>query len=327
MIETQEKPLVSFVMLAYNQENLVREAIEGAFSQTYSPLEIIFSDDCSKDRTYEIMEQMVATYKGPHKIILNRNKTNLGIIGNFNRVSELVKGDLIITAAGDDISLPNRSEEMVRKWLSDRQNIHSIYCAYQKILDNKTVIGEQLEPTLSADFDKEFLFDNSSPLGAVCAYSSNCLRTFGPLIEGHPYEDKILAFRAALLGKIVYLPKVLVQYRVQHASSRRKCRSMTLKTLSYFESALKDNLEDNRWLCTLSQNVIKQKRLDLARINAPKEYSSKLDLQEQENKFLNTIATEGPLLPKFRILRQIRFNRMYAIKLLTKSMLLNLVKN
>jgi glycosyltransferase involved in cell wall biosynthesis len=42
--------------------------VEGAFSQTYSPLEIILSDDCSSDRTFEIMEEMAREYQGPHLV-------------------------------------------------------------------------------------------------------------------------------------------------------------------------------------------------------------------------------------------------------------------
>ena len=40
-----EKLLATFLVCAYNQEGIVHEAISGAFSQTYSPLEIIISDD------------------------------------------------------------------------------------------------------------------------------------------------------------------------------------------------------------------------------------------------------------------------------------------
>ena len=36
------------------------------------------SDDGSSDRTYEIMKEMASNYKGPHKIILNKNIPNLG---------------------------------------------------------------------------------------------------------------------------------------------------------------------------------------------------------------------------------------------------------
>jgi len=43
---TPERPLLTFALFGYNQEQYIREAVEGAFAQTYSPLEIILSDDC-----------------------------------------------------------------------------------------------------------------------------------------------------------------------------------------------------------------------------------------------------------------------------------------
>ena len=48
-----ERPLVSFCIVTYNQEKYIRAAIEGALKQTYSPMEIIISDDCSTDGTYK----------------------------------------------------------------------------------------------------------------------------------------------------------------------------------------------------------------------------------------------------------------------------------
>jgi hypothetical protein len=48
----KERPFVTFALFVYNQEKYIREAVEGAFSQTYEPLEIILSDDCSTDRTF-----------------------------------------------------------------------------------------------------------------------------------------------------------------------------------------------------------------------------------------------------------------------------------
>ena len=58
MAETSEKPLLTFAIAAFNQEAFIREAVEAAFAQTYSPLEIVLSDDCSKDRTFDIMKEM-----------------------------------------------------------------------------------------------------------------------------------------------------------------------------------------------------------------------------------------------------------------------------
>ena len=67
MIEN-EKPLVTFPLFAFNQEQYIREAIEGAFAQTYEPLEISLSDDVSSDDTFEIKVQMANEYSGVHSV-------------------------------------------------------------------------------------------------------------------------------------------------------------------------------------------------------------------------------------------------------------------
>jgi len=77
-----DRPLVTFALFAYDQERYIREALEGAFAQSYQPLEILLSDDCSTDRTFDIMREMAAAYAGPHRIRLYRNPTNLGVAGH-----------------------------------------------------------------------------------------------------------------------------------------------------------------------------------------------------------------------------------------------------
>ena len=62
-----DRPLVTFALFAYNQEDYIREAVQGALAQAYEPLEIILSDDCSSDRTYQIMQEMAVVYRGPHQ--------------------------------------------------------------------------------------------------------------------------------------------------------------------------------------------------------------------------------------------------------------------
>lgn len=106
-----EKPLVSFCIFSYNQEDFILDALEGAVSQHYDNLEIIISDDCSKDGTQQKIDEFVAAYKGPHKIIVNKNSSNLGIAKHVNKVLyEIAKGQIVLLAAGDDKSLPNRTQ-------------------------------------------------------------------------------------------------------------------------------------------------------------------------------------------------------------------------
>src|SRR5258708_29983030 len=114
--ETDGKPLLTFSIGAYNQEPFIRQAVLGAFAQTYSPLQIILSDDCSSDRTFDIMAEMAAAYRGPHEVVLNRNPKNVGLVAHINRVVQLTRGELLVVSAGDDISLPHRTTATWESW-------------------------------------------------------------------------------------------------------------------------------------------------------------------------------------------------------------------
>ena len=187
-----DKPLISFTISCYNQESFIREAVEGAFSQTYSPLEIIISDDCSKDRTFEIAQQMAAAYKGPHTVRLNRNEKNLGISGNANRASALCHGELIVGAAGDDISVPERTSITVQAWNDSGRKATTIFSGYVVIDESgRTVEGEtQSDPqerlswfinreTLPASFGDEGRISQDAPvqlLRSCSLCSGRCLK-------------------------------------------------------------------------------------------------------------------------------------------------------
>ena len=94
-----DAPFVSLILLVYNHERFVAEAIRGALSQTYSPLEIILSDDCSKDASFAIIERETANYRGKHSIRLNRNARNLGFARHLSWLHSIIGGNLVVVAA------------------------------------------------------------------------------------------------------------------------------------------------------------------------------------------------------------------------------------
>ncbi|MDR7899033.1 glycosyltransferase family 2 protein [Thermosynechococcus sp. JY1334] len=130
-MSSQDKPLVTFAVFAYNQEQFIREAIEGVFSQTYEPLEIILSDDCSSDRTFEIMQEMAANYRGKHQVRARRNPHNTGTLDHLLIVAKEAKGQLLVVAAGDDVSLPHRTETLVNHWI--KNPCHALCSGYNEI--------------------------------------------------------------------------------------------------------------------------------------------------------------------------------------------------
>ena len=94
----EDLPLVTFALFAYNQEKYIREAVEAALAQDYPNLEIIFSDDCSPNSTFDVMRESTKNYSGCHQVKLNRNPVNLGLGSHVNRVVAQSKGCLLYTS-------------------------------------------------------------------------------------------------------------------------------------------------------------------------------------------------------------------------------------
>ena len=224
MLEVLEKPLLTFGLSAFNHEAFIENAILGAFSQTYTPLEIILSDDCSSDNTFEIMLRMAAAYQGPHQVILSRNETNRGVGGNVSRIFELARGKLIVLASGDDISLPTRAQANYEAWEASRREAMFVYSSFRMIdgagqelkntglefswSDEGTSIRESLSIHEFFGPGKPWIF------GCAAAWSPRLIELFGPMPDGLVHEDEVLALRAACLGPYVRIAVPLVKYRL-----------------------------------------------------------------------------------------------------------------
>lgn len=96
-----KRPKVSLIVITYNQEEFVRETLESCVSQDFDSYEVIVCDDCSKDRTPEIIHEFQRDYPQIiHPII---SPVNTGIAGNLNRGLEAVRGDYVALLGGDDL--------------------------------------------------------------------------------------------------------------------------------------------------------------------------------------------------------------------------------
>lgn len=118
---------VCLLVTAYNHAAWVREACEAALQQDYGPLDIIFSDDASSDDSYKIMTEVAAGYAGPHRVRLNRNAENLGLIRHVNALQTMADADLLVASAGDDISLPQRVSTLVAAYHQHRGTAYSFH--------------------------------------------------------------------------------------------------------------------------------------------------------------------------------------------------------
>lgn len=210
---TPDQPRASLLLLSYNQGSYIAQAIEGAFAQTYSPLEIILSDDCSPDdATTAVMERMAKAYQGPHKVVLVRRPHNLGLIAHINELFELASADIMVLTAGDDICLPQRVERLVQAFRDDpaAMVVHSDTIA----IDAADTPGAVVRPPVGAEANPATLATASAIyIGASGAVHREVLRKFGPITQARAFEDLVMGFRAALLDGLRYIPEPLLQYR------------------------------------------------------------------------------------------------------------------
>jgi glycosyltransferase involved in cell wall biosynthesis len=92
-------PKVSVMIPTFNQERLIAESIESALRQDYPNLEIIVSDDCSSDNTYDVVKQ----YLADERLVYFKNETNLGRVANYRKtLYERVTGKWALNLDGDD---------------------------------------------------------------------------------------------------------------------------------------------------------------------------------------------------------------------------------
>ena len=95
------KPLVSVWMITYNQEELIKEAIDSVLMQEVDfEYEIVIGEDCSTDRTREVLEEYNRKYPGKFKLLFREK--NLGITANFADTFRHCSGKYIAPCEGDD---------------------------------------------------------------------------------------------------------------------------------------------------------------------------------------------------------------------------------
>lgn len=220
-----KRPLVTFALFAYNQEKFIHDAIEAALGQDYSPLEIIISDDRSDDSTYEQMSKSIAGYQGTHSITLRRSDENRGVFAHVLDVVRIAKGELIVFAAGDDISAPERVRILVDSWLTG--GAWGLHSNYDKIDDKGNILelGIRNEELTRPSFELRRYFDISEKdieivHGATSAYDSRAFAGIDPERPGFILaEDGMLSLLLNLSKrKISHVNSSLVRYRAHDES-------------------------------------------------------------------------------------------------------------
>lgn len=204
------EPLVSVLMPAYNAERYISAAIESILIQTYTNFEFIICDDASKDSTWHIIQKFA---KQDSRIISIRNKENLYIAGNRNKLLSLAKGEFIVWMDADDISLPTRIEKEINLMLSDK-NLGIVGGYLQFFNDENSTTTIRKYSQSDADLRKS-IFRFSPVAQPGCMIRKEAIEYVGNSYDLNtpPAEDLDMSFRIGTKYKFGNIPEIVIKYR------------------------------------------------------------------------------------------------------------------
>ena len=161
------EPLISVVVITYNSSKYVLETLNSIREQTYSNLELIISDDYSKDDTVIKCQEWVK--KNVNRFIRTQiitHHTNTGIAANINRGYKAANGEWIKSIAGDD-ALDKECISKYVEFINNHPNAsicHSKYYCYnntfeaESLVKDKELIYPSCFESSNPDSNKQFLF-------------------------------------------------------------------------------------------------------------------------------------------------------------------------
>jgi glycosyltransferase involved in cell wall biosynthesis len=209
-----KNPLVSIVMITYNQDKYIQKAIDSILSQqTVFKYEVIIGEDCSTDKTRDICIDYSTKY--PDKIRLLLHDNNIGMYQNFLESMKLTKGKYIAICEGDDFWTNPEKLQMQYNFLEKNPDFAGIHTKVDYIDKNGCKTGiSNLMPENTSSINFNYLLQKN----VICTCSFMFRRsildnTVLSLLKQTPIQDYTLFLATALKGNIYYLDKVTAAYR------------------------------------------------------------------------------------------------------------------
>ena len=203
------KVQITVLMPVYNAEPFLQEAIDSILHQTFADFEFIIINDGSTDRS----EEIIKSYTDP-RIKYYANGHNLKLIATLNKGFDLAEGKYIARMDADDISLPDRLQQLYNLMESD-ETIGLCGTWFETFSGDKTVSTSRYGADHSTICFKHLYQIHLSH--GTCMFRTAVLKKHGLYFNpdfSHA-EDYELWSRISLVTKLANVQQVLYRVR-QH---------------------------------------------------------------------------------------------------------------
>lgn len=244
-MKNSKQPLVSVIMPVYNAEKYISFAIESVINQSYKNWELIIVDDCSTDKSWEIISRYQKKY--PKKIITKKLRKNRNSGGDWagNEAYYLSSGKYIARMDADDVMHPERLIKQV-KFMEKNKNIAVLgTCAH--IIDSKgEITGKKMQPAKNRDIYRQYIINHPMINPSVMFRRSLLLDKKELYKIKYAHNNDLYSFLKMITNgrKFANLQEKLVYYRVHGNNDSlrnfKKCfwntfkiRMIAIKELGY----------------------------------------------------------------------------------------------
>lgn len=229
-------PNVSVALCTRNGERFIAEQLRSILSQSVPTVQLVVSDDDSRDATAGIVMQMLADTPVAPELVRLENRPPLGVTKNFESAIGETTGELVFLSDQDDSWHPDKVERISALFDEDPRALLVFTDARlvdeegvplgASLFENLEVRERELGP-IAAGNGLEVLLRRNVVTGATVAFRRELLEAALPFPESWVH-DEWLAIVAAIRGGLRVLPEQTIDYR-QHSSNEIGVAEPTLR--------------------------------------------------------------------------------------------------
>lgn len=231
IFEQKKNDVVTIAVITYHSAATVLETLDSIVNQSYGPenIELIISDDGSKDNTVQIIDDWLARHQAKfHNVKFFANEVNSGISKNCNVAWKAATSEWIKTIAGDDILRVNAIENYCC-FISENPSTDVLFASMSHFKNNNTSDSINITPyaDIKAFFElrpaeqHRFLLTNSFNMAPTSFIRTKVLMEVNYCNEDYFYiEDLPLWLKMTNHGyKLSYLGMITIDYRISDSLS------------------------------------------------------------------------------------------------------------
>ena len=211
-------PRISIVIPTYNSESFLSKTIESALAQTFKDFELIVVDDCSKDKTPQIIRSFEQKDPRIRGLFLHENS---GSPARPNNIAfRQCQGEFIAFLAHDDIWLPEKLEKQLLLF-SKNESLDFVGCDTIVIQNDQKLLKKIAWQNDSA---RLMLIENIIPYPSSIVVRQKTLNQLGGMDEQlKTMDDWDLWIRALLQGcKFGFVNEPLLKYTIHGENLSRQ---------------------------------------------------------------------------------------------------------